>query len=301
MPLAKCSIYRLSATIEEKIDYFAMERRVARHEAVRKYPLLALKNDEKPPKPLLPIISDDPNAVQNSPLAPLAIKALSGDGELDDAAASLLNPTGPWHLECALSVPDCSARIRFSSKHAHTNMAISHWLKVVMRVERGDDTAMDSKGRRKLFDIIIETPLHLLNCRVNTQLNTLPTYAPSFPISGQQVSLGTCRLHRNHSGNLLTANEPSHPAPIFQNTTISGLSAFRIGTPSPNPASNILRVSGTVDEERPDSLLNRNIVFDRLVSGQESEAGETPPPYEKVLQVRDVGQDPDSGPALEVR
>lgn len=283
-----------------------MDRRVARHEAVKKYPLLALKSDEKPAQPLLPILSDDPAAVTKSPLAPLAIKALAGDEDTDDAAASLLNPTGPWYLESALQVPDCSSRIRFSSKHAKTNMTISHWLKVVMRVERGDDTALDSKGRRKQFDIIIETPLHLLNCRVNNQLNTLPTYAAFFPISGQQVSLGTCKVHgAKMTVPPLVDESATAPAAILQNTTISGLVGGRQATNGSSGAGTARRV-GELDE-RTDSLLGRNIVFDRLVSGQESEAGEAPPTYEAVLRQRSQSRSrsvrPSAGarPPVEVR
>lgn len=267
-----------------------MDRRVARHESVRKYPLLALKSDEKPAQPLLPILSNDSAAVSKSPLAPLAIKALAGDDDLDEAAASLLNPVGPWYLETALQVPDCSKHIRFSSKHRQTNMAISHWLKVVMRVERGDDTALDSKGRRKQFDIIIETPLHLLNCRVNTQLNTLPTYAAYFPISGQQVSLGSCKVHGAKMPPLVPGDSAAPPSILQNSTSISGVRQ-NSGTSATSTPRAV-----TVD----DTLLGRNIVFDRLVSGQESEAGETPPTYDEALRQR-MRSKSRPRPPLEVR
>lgn len=33
-----------------------------------------------------------------------------------------------------------------------------------MRVERGDDNALDIKtGKRKLFDIVVQTPVHILS------------------------------------------------------------------------------------------------------------------------------------------
>jgi hypothetical protein len=69
--------------------------------------------------------------------------------------ASLLDPMGPWHLEKNLSVPDCASGIRFTTKHDKTNIGVGHWLKVTIRVERGDDEAVDAKGRRKQFDIIM--------------------------------------------------------------------------------------------------------------------------------------------------
>jgi len=69
--------------------------------------------------------------------------------------ATLLDPLGPWHLEKNLQIPDCATQIKFTSKHEKTNITVGHWLKVIIRVERGDDVAVDAKGRRKQFDIIM--------------------------------------------------------------------------------------------------------------------------------------------------
>jgi hypothetical protein len=44
--------------------------------------------------------------------------------------------------------------------------------------------------------------------------------------------------------------------------------------------------------EAPDTLLERNIVFDRLMSGQESEQGESPPTYDEALQNRSRSRNP---------
>ncbi len=131
----------------------------------KKFLLLFIKQTEKLDRvPLLPILSDDPNAARESPLAPLALQAaLSNptadsfdvDGHDDNMYATLFDPMGPWHLEQNLSVPDCTSMIHFSTKHEKTNITIAHWLKVTIRVERGDDEAMDARGRRKQFDIIM--------------------------------------------------------------------------------------------------------------------------------------------------
>lgn len=114
--------------------------------------------------PLLPIISDDVNAARESPLAPLAkqaavnnptVDSFNVEGNDDTMYATLLDPMGPWHLEKNLAVPDCASTIRFSTKHEKTNITVSHFLKVTIRVERGDDEAVDARGRRKQFDIIM--------------------------------------------------------------------------------------------------------------------------------------------------
>lgn len=116
MPMSKCKIYRLSATIEEKLDYYAMERKVARHEAPKRYNIVTYKGVEEKTgsKPLLPIISDSSDAIYTSPLAAMVMQARQTDETEDDAFASLLNPVGPWNLETMLQVPDCLSRIRFS-------------------------------------------------------------------------------------------------------------------------------------------------------------------------------------------
>lgn len=168
MPLLKCKIHRVSVALEEKTDYYAQERKVARHEQPKRYTLLFVKQPEKKERiePLLPIISDDVNAARESPLASMAKTAALNDperlsdfdldGQDDDRMyAGLMDPLGPWHLEKSLQIPDCNAKIRFTTKHDKTNISVGHSLKVTLRVERGDDEAMDAKGRRKQFDIIM--------------------------------------------------------------------------------------------------------------------------------------------------
>ncbi|CDZ97111.1 Thioredoxin binding protein TBP-2/VDUP1 [Phaffia rhodozyma] len=178
MPFEKMKIYRISVMLEEKIDYFAHDKKVARHEAVRRHQLLALKhlNAHKAPVPLLPIDDKASDALQTSPLASMVVAAGETGTDEDDALSSLLNPTGPWLMDQMLQVPDTHSKLHFTTKHAQTNMTVAHCLKVVFRVERGDDKAIDSKGKRKQFDIIIETPITILDSRCNIQYTSLPKY-----------------------------------------------------------------------------------------------------------------------------
>lgn len=141
--------------LSEKVDYYAHDKKVARHEATRRYQLLALKTASPTTVPLLPILDTTPSALNTSPLLPLAINAMETGQDEDDAATALLNPTGPWTLEHQVHVPDCSSNIHFTTKHSKTNMTVSHWLKVVFRVERGGPSELDAKGKPKQFDIIM--------------------------------------------------------------------------------------------------------------------------------------------------
>lgn len=303
MPLMKCKIYRLTVALEEKSDYFAAGRKVARHETPRRFILFAAKNPDphnkkERPEPLLPILSESMTAVKDSPLAELARNAaLNNPREFaefsnpeDDVYASLLDPLGPWHLEKDLHVPDCVTRIKFTTKHEHTNIAVAHWLKVTIRVERGDDAAVDSKGRRKQFDIIIETPIKILDCRVNPQYNSLPSYER---VGVDLTALGNgCSIHAKTNNNgssnvipknvLVGATQAGHIVHGILDSTLHHHSGPEQHTSSPLLSPEMAlpgHSSAQAHAEHEDTLLERNIVYDRLMSGQETETGEEPPSY----------------------
>jgi hypothetical protein len=69
---------------------------------------------------------------------------------LADTTPSLLDPIGPWLMESFLKLPDCSTKVSFSTNHDKANISVSHILKIMLRVERGDDEFLDSKGKRKV-------------------------------------------------------------------------------------------------------------------------------------------------------
>jgi hypothetical protein len=91
-----------SFPLTEKIDYFAHDKKVARHEATRRYQLLALKSPIDPATgkagALLPIDTDTPESIGSSPLVPLAVQAAETGMDEDDAVSALMNGTGPWLL-----------------------------------------------------------------------------------------------------------------------------------------------------------------------------------------------------------
>ncbi|WWC73545.1 uncharacterized protein I206_107517 [Kwoniella pini CBS 10737] len=292
MPLLKCKIHRLTVALEEKTDYYAQERKVARHETPKRFVLLFIKQPDHKERiePLLPIISDDPNAAEQSPVAEMARQAVINNPNPDvfdlerdpndSMYAQLMEPTGPWHLEKELHVPDCTSKIKFTTKHDQTNITVGHWLKVTIRVERGDDEALDSKGRRKQFDIIIETPIKILDCRVNSQWNSLPTY--SVFSRGIMSTPGVCSVHgTKNSGNISNSTRET-------NNLISTSSSTHQNNQINENSNNINRRNeqqgGNVIENGEDSLLERNIVYDRLMSGQQTETGEVPPSYGEAIQ-----------------
>lgn len=108
--------------------------------------------------PILPLDTDDPQAFARSPLATLVPSDAA-----DELASSYMGP-GPWALDCELKMPGSCAQLHFTTKNKRSNISVTHNLKVVFRVERGDDKFVDAKtGKRKLFDIVVQTPVHVLS------------------------------------------------------------------------------------------------------------------------------------------
>lgn len=159
-PLAKIKVYRMSVFLEEKVQYFAQNRRVSRSENVRRFELTRVNHDDED-VPLLPILSESPDAIRESPLSAWMINPTSSD----DTTPSCLDPLGPWELEGVVRVPRIDSGIKFTTTNPRSNLAVTHIVKVVLRVDRGDDEYLDAKGRRKKWDIIVEANTHVLSVR----------------------------------------------------------------------------------------------------------------------------------------
>lgn len=138
-------------------------RRVVRSDPITRFHLLSVKHEGKHQSHILPLDSDDANALKNSPLYPL----ISPEEDESEVASQLMGP-GPWSFHQELKLPASCGAMHFTNKNRRANITVSHVLKVVLRVERGDDSFVDKNGKRKLFDIVIQTPVHILSV-----LNTL--------------------------------------------------------------------------------------------------------------------------------
>ena len=75
---------------------------------------------------------------------------------------------GPWTFQMALSIPSACGMLHPSNKNMRAPIKISHIFKVVIRVERGDDSQIYAKtGKRKQFDIVMRMPVHILSVRAS--------------------------------------------------------------------------------------------------------------------------------------
>lgn len=134
-------------------------KRVARAEPVHKFELLSVRHYTREPFQILPLTTD----YADSPL-----KGLIEADDASDAASNLMGP-GPWDVIANLELPKSCSRMHFTNKHKKSNILITHTLKLVFRVERGDDEYVDARtGLRKHFDIVVQTPMHILSVKLFT-------------------------------------------------------------------------------------------------------------------------------------
>ncbi|PWY98573.1 hypothetical protein BCV70DRAFT_149779, partial [Testicularia cyperi] len=237
IPLGKVKIHRIIATLEERTDYFAKGRRVARHEVPRKWTLLKLAHT-KGNEPILPIMSDSANALDESPVGPLA--RLAADDDMDsDVLTSILDPTGPWELATDLMIPASgTTRINMSTNHDRSNIAVHHLVRLAIRVEKpegvygdGSSSSPSSGKDHKMYDIVIEAPITLTSAHTAVEWTSLPNYwnlpdepsesvAARSPVSdGGAMSTGTARQ--------------SVPVPVLTSRTGLVGSRAAAGTTSP--------------------------------------------------------------------
>lgn len=132
-----------------------------------------------------------------------------------------------------------------------------------------------------------DTPIKILDCRVNPQWNSLPTYTAN-NTGPNSTAPSVCSVHGlKHTAPLLPAhrafNQAVDPlitssAPSIQGQSLSPVNVREASTSQSRDRHSIEHASSG-QTETEDSLLERNIVYDRLMSGQVTETGEVPPTY----------------------
>ncbi|KAG6861114.1 hypothetical protein C0995_003843 [Termitomyces sp. Mi166 len=263
MPLTKMKIHRISVLIEERIDYYTQMKRIARTDPISHINLLSVRESGKNASHILPLESDDVDAFKNSPLYAL----VTPNGDMSERASELMGP-GPWTFHQDLQLPVSCSLMHFTNKNRRSNMVITHQLKFVMRVERGDDLHVDPKtGKRKLFDIVIQTPINILSCRCNPDWTSLPPYSESFDDKCPVLPKCPCEVRRSE--------ERLRRPTALERMTSSLSTDSSASAAETNPVNPLTMVSLRPTE----SLYSRSTQYERLISGQESEIGEAPPTY----------------------
>lgn len=261
-------------------------KRIARTDPLTRITLLTLRDPGKTPRALLPLESDDEDAFENSPLFALA----QAEGDLSEAAASYLGP-GPWTLTSTLKLPTSCRRMHASNKNRRSNVVITHLLKCVIRVERGDLHADMKSGKRKLFDITAHIPVQILSvrpffliltyfltpiwrqCRCNPEWTSLPPYMESFDNGFNVTPKCPCEITRDSDTSSTSAGIHRHSSTLER--TAGGQPCINSSGVESSPV-----IQNTLP--RNDPLFSRSSQYERLISGQESELGDAPPMYTPV-------------------
>ncbi|KAI0002225.1 hypothetical protein BJV74DRAFT_986079 [Russula compacta] len=254
LPLAKIKIFKISVQLEEQVEYYyTFSSGTCRKDPKRRFNLLLLQSKDEDVA-LLPL----PERVTSNTDSPLHTLVRS-DSNSSEFLTHLMGP-GPWTLHMALAVPSACGLLHFSNKNKRAPIEISHMLKLVFRVQRGDDQLMDSEtGKRKQFDIVLRMPMYILSSLSNIQHTALPRYSESLdaPPSPPPPPGVPCAASQNG------AQPPRHRhrhSFVLQRQGVFGPLAEEQST-------------------EVDTLYERNVIFERLITGQQSEDGAVPPAY----------------------
>ncbi|KAL9059993.1 MAG: hypothetical protein Q9162_000843 [Coniocarpon cinnabarinum] len=218
-PLAKVQCHRIKVFITENTEYFCSGKRVHRMEPTRKVLLFEKRSDG-------PSVSRFPGS---------SMKILSGGGipyDQRDAAkggqevipvdtSNLLgrlegdSNIGPTEMEFNVQLPGCQDSVdkeqpsRLNFDTTYTNIQVHHWIKIVMRLSKPDDV---EPGKRRHFEISIDSPFHILSCRASQANTALPAY------SSPETA--------DHNGTLLECGCPGAPVRRISPNQVPTLNAL---------------------------------------------------------------------------
>lgn len=215
-PLAKVQVHKVKVFVTESIEYWTNDRKVTRKDPGRKI-LLLEKSAGKPMDKQYD--SSDLRILSGGELTPdertYAREAATRrrtmeaqrthstaqplpeptDNLLGDLDLGLETYWASTEMEMNVQIPTCEMMAKDKSLRLHPdcswkNVNVFHWIKIVMRISRIDPDDASGK-RRRHFEISIDSPFTVLNCRA-TQANTaLPQYDNlEIPGHRQQTSCG---------------------------------------------------------------------------------------------------------------
>lgn len=248
-PLAKVQVHKVKVFVTESIEYWTNDRKVTRKDPGRKILLL----EKAAGKPLdRQYAASEFRIVSGGELSPderfhareMAARRRTVEAHragmvpqplpeptenlLGDLDLGLETYWGPTEMEMNVQMPTCEMMakdksLRMNPDCSWKNVNVYHWMKIVMRISRLDPDDPAGK-RRRHFEISIDSPFTVLNCRA-TQANTaLPRYN-SPEMAGDYRTQTSCgcpdarilshsgRTPENTSGNLVDISNPALPMP----------------------------------------------------------------------------------------
>ncbi|KFA77517.1 hypothetical protein S40288_04248 [Stachybotrys chartarum IBT 40288] len=268
-PLAKVQIHKLRVYVTESVEYWTNDRRVTRRDPGRKIMLL----EKSAGKPL-------DQAWSTSELRTVRGGELSGSARrearelaaqrraieasrrraspdplpepsenlLGDLDLGLESYWGSTEIEANVQLPTCEMMAKNKDLTLHPdcswkNVNVFHWIKIVLRLSRLDPE--DPTGtKRRHFEISIDSPFTVLNCRAIQANTNLPAY--SNPVSQPVPYQSTCGCPDATS--VATLNSPNSST-----GTLPGLDV-NDNLPAPPAAAHLNHAGGQQGPAPTDSL-----------------------------------------------
>ncbi|RLV83058.1 Arrestin-related trafficking adapter [Meyerozyma sp. JA9] len=196
----KVALHRIRVYFTEHLEYYCLNKKVHRMEPEKKYLLLEHK-------------------------APKGHSLLSDSAVDSEEDVEIL----PRELEFQVYVPQVLNRYHNHMLHpdtSFTNIQAHHWIKICLRLSRNDE----SLGKRKHYEISIDSPIHVLSPQAAHGNTLLPAYETEMAMHAPQamssppLSPDVTALSSNNDPNDLLAR--GYPLPVDR----SG-SPYRISSP----------------------------------------------------------------------
>ncbi|PLN84325.1 arrestin domain protein [Aspergillus taichungensis] len=225
-PLSKVECHRIKVYVSENIQHWTSDKSVHRFQPAKKV-LLFEKRADSPSTSTYPGSSMRVMAGGGVGFDQREAAA-RGEELVDRSRTSLLGNvasdagTGPTEMEFSVQLPSChemkhrdeSQRLHFDT--TYENIQINHWIKIVLRLSKVDER---DSGKRRHFEISIDSPFHLLSCKATQANICLPAYTTpnSDPVPQAQEFECGCPgappLHRNNSGGHRPPSDGEEPFP----------------------------------------------------------------------------------------
>ncbi|KAF3278260.1 hypothetical protein TWF970_004708 [Orbilia oligospora] len=175
-PLAKVRCHRIKIYVTENTEYFCRNKKVHRIEPTRKIQIYEKRADgavhASYPGSSVRVTAGGRHGDPDNPDSELGPDQRLGDNLLGDLEGDLIGPT---EMEFNVRLPGCGAKegkIHFDT--TYKNIQVHHWIKIVMRLSKVDP---NDSGKRRHFEISIDSPFHILSCKCSHANISLPAYS----------------------------------------------------------------------------------------------------------------------------
>ncbi|KAL4964546.1 arrestin family protein [Aspergillus stella-maris] len=230
-PLAKVECHRIKVYVSENIQHWTADKSVHRFQPAKKVLLFEKRADQ----------------ASTSTYPGSSMRVMAGGGiDWDQRAAAArgeeivergrtnllgnLNSesgVGPTEMEFNVQLPSChemknrdeSQRLHFDT--TYDNIQINHWIKIVLRLSKQDER---EPGKRRHFEISIDSPFHLLSCKATQGNIYLPAYTssdsePATPAPDFECGCAGAPVRRNPSRTPSGSDRDEQPAAVTRSFT----------------------------------------------------------------------------------